>query len=227
MPDLFVNPDEHKPAKPTESKTPAVASSSVKTTADKKAMAGKENHFHALASYCENPSHILLQGENITATIKLFVRAHIVTNVPWILTTFVLFLIPLLIQTLIVITNADISTLPANFLTIFLLLYYLIALTYVFINFITWFYNIIIITNTEIVDIDYSEVIYHDVAATNVNLIEDVNYIQSGFIRGLFNFGDVFVQTAGGKENIEAHAIPQPAKITRIILDFIGKGEND
>jgi hypothetical protein len=58
-------------------------------------------------------------------------------------------------------------------------------------------------------------------------LIEDVNYTQAGFIRGLFNFGDLFVQTAGGKENIEALAIPMPAKIARLVLDFIGKGEND
>lgn len=215
MPDLFVNPEENKPTPPKE--TPAVA----------KAMAGKENHMHALASYCETPPHLVLNGKNITDTVKLFVRRHIITNLPWIVTTIVLLLIPLLIQILLTITATPLPDLPANFITIFLLFYYLIAFTYAFISFLDWFYNIIIITNTEIIDIDYAEIIYHDVAATNVNLIEDVNYTQTGFIRGLFNFGDLFVQTAGGQENIEALAIPQPARIARIILDFIGKGEND
>ena len=169
----------------------------------------------------------MLNGKNITETVKLFVRRHVITNLPWIVTTIVLLLIPVLIQILLTLTATPLPPLPNNFITIFLLFYYLITFTYAFISFLDWFYNIIIITNTEIIDIDYADVIYHDVAATNVNLVEDVNYTQVGFIRGLFNFGDVFVQTAGGKENIEALAIPQPARIARIILDFIGKGEND
>ena len=32
-----------------------------------------------------------------------------------------------------------------------------------------------------IVDIDYSGLLYHDVAFTKLNLIEDVNYIKTGF----------------------------------------------
>jgi len=218
MPDLFVNPEENKPTPPA----PAGKSSSAKASADK-----IENHLHALASYCETPQYLMLNGKNITDTVKLFVRRHVITNLPWIVTTIVLLLIPVLIQILLTLTTTPLPPLPNNFITIFLLFYYLIAFTYAFISFLDWFYNIIIITNTEIIDIDYADVIYHDVAATNVNLVEDVNYTQVGFIRGLFNFGDVFVQTAGGKENIEALAIPQPARIARIILDFIGKGEND
>jgi membrane protein YdbS with pleckstrin-like domain len=222
MPDLFVTPEEEK--------KPSVSTPEVAVSPETKAFAKlgvNENHFHPLAQFCENPSHVSIEGKNVTAAIKLFVRRHIVTNVPWILTTIVLFLIPVLIRILVVLTGVVLPDLPSNFITVFLLFYYLIALSYAFINFLDWFYNIIIITNTEIIDIDYSDVIYHDVAATNVNLIEDVNYTQAGFIRGLFNFGDLFVQTAGGKENIEALAIPMPAKIARLVLDFIGKGEND
>jgi membrane protein YdbS with pleckstrin-like domain len=222
MPDLFIHPEEEK--KISVSKT--VVATPLETSAFTK-LGANENHFHALAQFCENPSHISLEGKNITAAIKLFVRRHIVTNVPWVLTTIVLFLIPVLIRILIVLTGVVLPDLPGNFITVFLLFYYFIALSYAFISFLNWFYNIIIITNTEIIDIDYADIIYHDVAATNVNLIEDVNYTQAGFIRGLFNFGDLFVQTAGGKENIEALAIPMPAKIARLVLDFIGKGEND
>ncbi len=208
MPDLFVNSDGKKPVAP-------------KTITN-------ESHLHALAQYCENPSFLTLQNKNITPTVKLFVRRHVITNVPWIVTTIVFLFIPLLVQILITITGTPLPpSLPTNFRVIFLIFYYLIALTYAFISFLDWFYNLIIITNTEIIDIDYADVIYHDVAATNVNLIEDVDYIQVGFIRGLFDYGDLFVQTAGGQENIEALAIPMPARITRIILDFIGKGEND
>ncbi|MBP9718923.1 MAG: hypothetical protein KBD46_00445 [Candidatus Levybacteria bacterium] len=222
MPDLFIKPKE-------EQSTIAPAGGITDTNPSDviRPLASSENHIHALAQFCVNPKTLILEGKNVAGQIKLFVRRHIITNVPWIFTTLVLLLIPFLIQILLTITNTPLTNLPQNFIMIFLLFYYLISFTYAFVNFINWFYNIIIITNTEIIDIDYSDVIYHDVAATNVNLIEDVNYTQLGFIRGLFNFGDLFVQTAGGKENIEALAIPKPASIARLILDFIGKGEND
>ena len=87
-----------------------------------------------------------------------------------------------------------------------------------------WFYNITLITDRGVVDIDYSNIVYHDVAMTNLNLIEDVNYTKVGFIRSLLNYGDLFVQTAGGKENLEALAVPNPAEAARIIGESIGKG---
>lgn len=228
MPDLFVQPHETKKELSSEVKNfPKTSVEKLSTTpADAKAMAGKENHIHALSHYCENPTFLSLEGKNITTNIRLFVRRHIVTNLPWIVTTIVLLLIPFLLQIIVSLSGMSFATLPGNFVTVFLLMYYLITLIYAFISFLDWFYNIILITNTEIIDVDYSDVVYHNVAATKVSLIEDVNYTQLGFIRGLFNFGDLFVQTAGGHENIEALAIPQPAKITRIVLDFIGKGEH-
>jgi len=219
MPDLFINPDEQKTAEPS-----SFAKASEDSSTSTKVTANKENHIHALASYCEQPTHVLLQGKNITSSVRLFVRRHVVTNIPWLLTTLVLLFIPLLIQILITLSSTPPPPLPTNFITVFFLFYYLITLTYAFINFLDWFYNIIIITNDEIIDIDYSDVVFHNVAATKVPLIEDVNYTQVGFIKGLFNFGDIFVQTAGGNENIEALSIPQPARIARYILNAIGKG---
>lgn len=209
MPDLFINPED---------------SAKQNTSSETKAVLPTENHIHALSSYCEHPSYLALEGKDIHATVKFFLRRHLITNIPWLFTTIVLLFIPLLIQALITISGTVLPPLPNNFITVFLLLYYLIGLTYAFINFLDWFYNIIIITDNEIIDVDYSDVILHNVAATKVSLVEDVQYKQSGFIEGLFNFGDLFVQTAGGHENIEALKIPQPARIARIVLEFIGKG---
>jgi len=73
-------------------------------------------------------------------------------------------------------------------------------------------------------DLDFSNLVYHDVTETKLNLVEDVRYTQSGFIRSFFNFGDLFVQTAAEKENIEGLAVPNPGRGVRIIGDLIGKG---
>lgn len=225
MPDIFAPEDtKHEEKVPTgHAPKPTREVSPIPTTTPAMPPAN-ENHLHALATYCTRLPYLLFHGKDITSEIRLFVRRHIVTNIPWILTTIALLLIPPLLQFIITLSPTT-PTLPANFVSVFLLFYYLIVAMYVFLSFLNWFYNIIIITTTEIIDIDYADIIYHDVAATNVNLIEDVQYVQSGFIQGLFNFGNVFVQTAGGKENIEALAIPRPAEIARFILSYIGKGD--
>ena len=88
-----------------------------------------------------------------------------------------------------------------------------------------WFYNITLVTEKGVIDIDYSNLVYHDVAITNLNLVEDVNYTKIGFFRSFFDYGDLFVQTAGGKENLEAIGIPNPAKAVHIIANKIGEGE--
>src|SRR3989338_4341368 len=76
----------------------------------------------------------------------------------------------------------------AELIFILILSYYLITFAYALINFMKWFYNILIITNLGIVDIDYSGLLYHDVAFTKLNLIEDVNYIKTGFFKFIFKY---------------------------------------
>lgn len=183
-----------------------------------------EKHMHALASFCENPIGLSFQSQGPNEKILLFLRRHFITNVPWILMTVFLLILPSLLNILARSINIDPFIISPEFTRIVVLLYYLLVFAYAFVSFITWFYNIFIVTQKEVVDIDFSDIVFHDVAATNLNLAEDVNYTQSGFIRSLFNFGDLFVQTAGGKENLEALGVPQPARATKIILSLIGHG---
>lgn len=187
-------------------------------------VARSETHFHPLASFCDHPNGVRFSTQQPDETILLFLRAHLVTNVPWIVTTIILAVIPYPIAILFSQIPGLITNVPNQFFVVLLLFYLLAVFAFAFINFLTWFYNIIIVTNKRIIDIDYSDIVYHDVAQTKMNLIEDVNYTQVGFIRSFFNYGDIFAQTAGGKENIEGLAVPQPARAVQIIADLIGKG---
>lgn len=217
MPDVFV------PSETNTEASPRRTTSSPSNTGN----AHSENHIHAFSAFCENPEGMSFQSQAPNEKILLFLRRHFITNVPWIITTLVLALFPLVLFALLRFFEVDQNIVSAQLFRIILIFYYLLVFSYAFVNFITWFYNLFIATEKQAVDIDFSEVVFHDVAATNFNLVEDVNYTQSGFIRTLFNYGDLFVQTAGGKENIEALGVPQPAKATRIILDLIGHGNND
>lgn len=114
------------------------------------------------------------------------------------------------------------SNIVAHFITTYAVFYYLIVFSYILINFLTWFYNIFIVTADRIIDIRYSDIVIHNVSETNLHHIEDVRYSQSGVIPTLFNYGNLYAQTAGTTENFEARSIPKPKEATDVIASLIG-----
>lgn len=182
-----------------------------------------EDHIHALSSFCQNPVNMSFENQEADEKILLVLRRHFITNFVWILITVLLITLPLLFSTFSSQISLFFFSLPGNFLLIIFVFYYLLIFMFAFINFMTWFYNITFVTNKRIVDVDFSDIVHHDVAITKLSLVEDVRYTQTGFLRSLFNYGDVFVQTAGEKENFEALAVPKPSLAVQIIGDLIGE----
>ena len=178
-----------------------------------------------LSAFAERTYGVTFANQKSNEEIVLFLRAHLITNFLWIAITIFLLFIPLLGSVVVNFIPSPFSFVSGKILLIFLIFYYLIVFSYAFLNFLNWFYNITLITNLGVVDIDYSGLLYHDVAFTNFNLVEDVNYTKVGFFRSLFNYGDVFVQTAGGRENLEALGVPNPARAAHVISNSIGHGE--
>lgn len=188
----------------------------------KKVAPVNEKHIHMLSSFCQNPTGVSFQSQEDDEKILLFLRRHFITNVPWIIIGLFLTVLPILLPFLFILTGF-LLTLPQNLTMLFIAFYYLIVFAYLFINFLTWFYNIGLVTTKRAVDVDFSDLVYHNVAATKLSLIQDVDYTQVGVLPSLFNYGDVFVQTAGDKPNFDFLAVPNPAKAAHIIEELIGK----
>lgn len=184
------------------------------------------NDMNIFSSFSQNPKGVRFQTQKHNEVIILFLRSHFVTNISWIIFTVILVTLPLIITLILPLFKIDFLSSPiaARFTTIYVLFYYLMVSSYVFISFLHWFYNVFIVSSERVVDIDYSDIVIHNIAITNLNHIEDVNYTQSGFISTLFNYGNVFVQTAGNERNFEALSVPRPREATHIIGDLIGKG---
>ncbi len=184
-----------------------------------------QSHMNIFSSFTHHPKGVSFQTQHPSETILLFLRAHFITNLSWIIISIILVFIPLVISIFIAFFDIRILSSPtaSNFTFIFVLFYYLIISSYIFINFLHWFYNVFIITNERVVDIDYSDIVYHNIAVTKLSHVQDVNYSQIGFIPTLFNYGNLFVQTAGTEINFEAVAVPKPREATNIIGDLIGK----
>lgn len=218
MPDIFTptsasDTTQPEVGQPLAEKTPVVIK--------------KPDHTHHFASFCDHPEGIYFENQEADEEVLLFLRRHFITNVPWLATTIILLILPPFLIFTLPFLPTFLSSLPPEFGKVLLLFYYLLVFNFALLEFITWFYNISLITQKRIIDIDFSDLVYHDVAVTKLNLVEDTNYTQIGFIRSLFNYGDVFVQTAGEKLHFDFLAVPKPTRVIDIIQNLIGRRRDD
>jgi hypothetical protein len=174
-----------------------------------------ENH-QVLHSFCTYPD-IAFESQSPGETVVLLLRRHPFTQISWVVTAFVLALLPL-IGDLFIQSYVSISQLI--FLNLF---WYAGVFAYIYLNFISWLFNVGIITTRRIVDVDFSNVLYKEITVTVLSKIEDSTIKEAGFIGSLLNFGDVFIQTAGSTENIEFVEVPKPNVVVGIINNLMGK----
>ncbi|MFZ5932734.1 MAG: hypothetical protein ACOYT7_01495 [Patescibacteria group bacterium] len=199
MPDIFINPPEEK--KEPEQKV------------------GKHKvpgHTHnPLAAYCYQPDAVNFETKEKEEEVILLLRQHPIILVPRALVLTLMIITPLLLTVFPII-----SFLPANFQLITFLAWYLVTTAFALESFLTWFFNVYLITDERIVDIDFLNLIYKEVSDANIDKIQDVTYKMGGVVRTLFNFGDVLVQTAAEVPNFEFLAVPKPDEVAKILQEL-------
>lgn len=181
----------------------------------------KYTNMHIFTSYCELPPNVTFENQDAGEKIILFLRKSFITNIMWLLFTLFFVVLPFGIMRF---ASGIFTSLPASYLTVLVLFYFLLVASYFFVHFITWYFNIVLVTDQRIVDIDFQDLVYKNIAETKLNLVQDVSYTETGVIRTVFDYGDVLIQTAGTIDNFDLHAVPLPERTVNIIEDLIGKG---
>ena len=100
------------------------------------------------------------------------------------------------------------------------MVWYLLTLGFGFEKFLDWYYSFLIVTNERLVDVDFVNLLTRDIQYANLNHIEEPSLISGGFVRSIFNFGDVSVATAADEPAIESLAAPWPEKVINIISEL-------
>ncbi len=170
---------------------------------------------YPLASFLMVPHGINFETREKEEKVILFLRKHFITNIPWIFTGFIMLLTPTVVMSLSILESV-----PSNFRFIFIMIWYLITTAYILESFLTWFFNVYIVTDERIIDIDFYNLIYKEVSDANIDKIQDVTYKMGGVIRTLFNYGDVMIQTASEVPNFDFLAVPYPDKVAKVLQDL-------
>lgn len=176
-----------------------------------------------LSSYIEHPVNCHFEGQDPGEKILLLLRAHPVTNLQWIFPAVLLFFVPFFAPKLLTFINLDLSWLPESFGLIFLIINYLLVLVVVFEGFLHWYFNVYIVTNQNVIDIDFHSLLFKNIDIAPIRNIEDTASSMSGILNTFFNYGNVFIQTSGTSRNIEFLDIPKPNQVADFILDEIHK----
>ena len=218
MPDIFIDRSREKSGEASRvvidpAQYPQVTKDINLTTEQKHKLFG---HTHSpLSSFCYVPDHLNFETQDKKEKIVLLLRRHPITNLPWM--AFVVFMAaaPLLLYVFPVT-----QFLPPQFQLLAILAWYAFVFTYAFENFLVWFFNVNIVTDERIIDIDFHNFVYKEVTDAELNNIEDVTYTMGGPARTIFDYGNIFVQTAGEKQNIEMLGVPKPHRVAKILQEL-------
>lgn len=144
--------------------------------------------------------------------ILMILRAHWITNIPWFFMAVVILLAPSVLRFFPLL-----DSFPPKYRLVFVIVWYLILLMFVFEKFLSWFFNMTIITDERIVDVDFTNLTTKKVSDCDIDKIQDVSFTNSGAMGTILNYGDVLVQTAAEVTEFVFENVPKPGKIAEIL----------
>ncbi|HEX8932214.1 MAG TPA: hypothetical protein VF810_03610 [Patescibacteria group bacterium] len=175
-----------------------------------------------VSSFVRDPLGVALAEQHEDEHILLFIRRDFVVNIPWILLSLVLLIVPFFTSIILQPFNFSFSLIPTSLIIILTGFYFLLVLGYIFANFVTWFYDIGIVTEKRAIDIDFYNISFVSVATARAEDLKDVRYSQRGFFESLFDYGDVTLVVEASGETLTFEKSPRPAEVVSILSALIG-----
>lgn len=151
-----------------------------------------------------------------------FLRRHPITLVPLILGYFVVLLVPAAIAWYLVYERPDILADVLFFPLILLVgsLLFLFAWLILFQMFMDYYLDVWIVTTRRILNIEQTGVFNRVVSELRLFRVQDVTASVNGFLHTMLNYGEVEIQTAGGKTRFRFEEVPNPMNISKDILEL-------
>lgn len=177
-----------------------------------------------LSAFFAYPQGLTFNEQEENEQIILLLRAHIITNVPWILVTIGLLLFPIIFFPLLAAAGV-LPSLGIGLGFVVTIFWYLGTATYAFISFLYWYFNVYIVTNERIIDVDWYSIVYRKVNTCQISKIQDVSSTQVGALAGIFDFGDVDIQTAAEVDNFSFDNVPFPQLVQKKLQELMQQEE--
>jgi hypothetical protein len=154
-------------------------------------------------------------GQDKDEEILLVLRRHWFTNIKWILITLVMLICPVVVPFIPIL-----SFFPVRYNILFVLFWYLVTMAFVFEQFLSWYFNVTILTDERLIDINFDNLLNKRFAEAKIEMIQDVSSKTGGVSQTLFNYGSVLIQTAAEIPNFNLEMVPNPNLVLKVIKEM-------
>lgn len=168
-----------------------------------------------LAAFSFLPEKVNFVAADSKEKVVLLLRKHPITNLPWIITAILMAMAPILVSSLSVFEG-----IPLNIRLIASLFWYLITIAFILEEFLAWFFNVYLITDERVFDVDFVNLIYREITDANIDQIQDVTTRVGGVLPTVLNYGDVVIQTAAEIPQLEFTAVPRPDTVAQVLREL-------
>lgn len=173
-------------------------------------------HTHnPMAAFCYYPDKVSFVNEDPQEEVILFLRKHPITNIRWLTVAFFMFILPSFFSLF-----SPFDALPNGYQLVISLVWYLITSAFILEQFLSWFFQVNLVTDERIIEVDFANLVYREMTDANLNQIQDVTVEVSGVLRTFFTYGDVIIQTAAQVPKITFEAVPNPDLVARVLRDL-------
>lgn len=168
-----------------------------------------------IGSFVVRPPQLYFETQMSGEKTVLLLRRHWITNVKWWLTTLLMLIAPFFLGDL-----PPFSLLPTRFGLVIGMMWYLFVFAFVLEQAFTWYFNVSVITDERVIDIDFISLIHKRVSDAEIEKIEDVTYKMGGILGTMFDFGTIYIQTAGERPEFEFEEVPKPALVVKVLQEL-------
>lgn len=176
-----------------------------------------------LTCFAVNPDGVRFETQEPEESVILFLRQHLIVNLGWVLIALLLLFAPVLVFPRLLDVINESFLVPRGYVLIGTLLWYLGTFGFILAKFLGWFFNIYIVTNERVIDIDFFYLLYKRFSQAELNKIQDISYDSGGVFATFFNYGNVTIETAGEAPNLEFDKVPFPEKVVETIRGLTEK----
>lgn len=108
-----------------------------------------------------------------------------------------------------------------TFMIAMMLIAVMIVVTFLIFAILRWYYNVGIITDKRVLDIDFHNIMSHSVAEARLEKIVDITVKQKGIEGSIFDVADIHIQTAGSNPEIVFSKIPRARDVQNILYELL------
>lgn len=220
MPDIF---DAAKPAKIIRPKRKTAAEQVTEAERYSSVLRDSAHSTSPMAAFSTKPFGVGFDIQHDDEPVLLMLRQHPIVNVTWILLTILLIIAPIIVLPYI----PFLEFLPARFQFVAILGWYTMTFGYALEKFLIWFFNIYLITDERVVDMDFYNLLFKKISEAKIENIEDITTSNNGLLQSIIDFGDIRIQTAAEIPEIQFERVPHPDQVAKFLSEMIMQEEQE